>query len=58
MSFLREYLAGGAKPVAEVNAEAKQRDIAPGTLKRAKQRLGVMYAKDGMSGGWTVKLPN
>jgi putative DNA primase/helicase len=56
VAFLRDYLADGPKTVPEVTEAAKQRDIAPRTLKRAKLAAKVKYDKTGMDGGWTVRL--
>src|SRR5262249_3088745 len=39
--FLREALAFGPKPVAEVEAEARDGDIALITLRRAREALGI-----------------
>ena len=44
-------LADGPKPVAEVQANAKEAGIALGTLKRAQQRLGLKCTK---ASGWVM----
>ena len=57
VEFLRDCLADGPRPVAEVQADAKGRGIALGTLKRAQQRLGLKCTKGGMAGGWVMQPP-
>lgn len=55
--WLREALKAGPRAAAELRAEAKADGITEGTLKRAKERLGVKSGKGGMDGGWTWRLP-
>ncbi|MGI8926878.1 MAG: bifunctional DNA primase/polymerase, partial [Tepidiformaceae bacterium] len=60
--FLREALAGGARPAAEVKREALACGIAGRTLDRAKAALGVTSRHSGVpgkSGGgtWDWRLP-
>jgi KaiC/GvpD/RAD55 family RecA-like ATPase len=55
--FLRLTLADGARPAAEVSEAALQARIAPRTLKRAKERLGVESTKPDYSAGWVWALP-
>jgi RecA/RadA recombinase len=55
--FLRLMLADGARPAAKVTEAALQARIAPRTLKRAKERLGVKSTKSDYSAGWIWELP-
>ncbi len=55
--FLREALAAGARPVREVQAEARAAGVHVATLRRARERLGVRVSKQGMKGGWAWRLP-
>lgn len=54
-AFLREQLADSAVAQPELIERAKKESIAPGTLKRAKKRLGVRSIKVG--DGWVWALP-
>jgi DNA polymerase I-like protein with 3'-5' exonuclease and polymerase domains len=54
--FLREALAAGEKPAANVKSEAESVGVAWGTLKRAKVALGVNPVKRGT--GWYWSLPS
>jgi hypothetical protein len=55
--FLRERVTRAGVPVAPLQAEASELDIAPITLRRAKKRLGIEAFKppDGMA--WWWRLP-
>jgi putative DNA primase/helicase len=53
--FLNEMLAGGMRRATEMQAEARNRDIAPATLNRAKTRLGIASRK--IDGVWFWGLP-
>jgi len=50
--FLREILAAGEKPAADVKSEAESVGVAWGTLKRAKVALGVNPVKRGAVWYW------
>src|SRR5215213_7454831 len=50
--FLREALAAGEKPAADVKSEAESVGVAWGTLKRAKVALGVNPVKRGAVWYW------
>src|SRR5215208_1406771 len=52
--FLREILASGEKPAAEVKSEAESVGVAWGTLKRAKVALGVNPVKRGTVWYWSL----
>jgi AAA domain len=58
--FLREALAGGAVAVIDLKADAKQAGLSWTTIRRAKDRLGVVatresHGRDG-AGRWTWAL--
>ncbi len=60
VGFLREALADGARPVKEVQQEATSLGIAPKTLRRARESLGVKSGRQGglaADGYWTWTLP-
>jgi len=50
-------LANGPRSAAEIQAEAKARDITPKSLRSARQALGVRTEKVSMAGGWVCTLP-
>src|SRR5215213_3861420 len=52
--FLREALAAGEKPAADVKSEAESVGVAWGTLKRAKVALGVNPVKRGTVWYWSL----
>jgi putative DNA primase/helicase len=59
--FLREALAGGAVAVIDLKADAKEAGLSWATIRRAKDRLGVVAKREshGRNGGgrWTWALP-
>jgi hypothetical protein len=56
-ALLRELLADGAQhPSVEVEALALARGITPRSLDRARAKLGVIAAKNGVLGGWSMQL--
>ena len=55
--FLQTELKDGARPVREIQAEARAAGIAGTTLKRAKGRLRVISNKRSMEGAWVWSLP-
>ncbi len=55
--WLRQVLANGPRPAAEVVREARAAGISEMTLKRARWRLAVKPSKDGFQGGWVWSLP-
>jgi putative DNA primase/helicase len=55
--FLRDVLASGALPTKQVEKEAAGLGITAATLRRARGRLGVSATKDGLRGGWVLRLP-
>src|SRR5207244_5307352 len=59
--FLREQLAGGSTPAADVMAAANARGISETTLKRAKKKLGIIAERQtdaaGTVAGWRWRLP-
>jgi len=58
-AWLGDTLADGARPAAELKAQAKADGISESTLKRAKASLGVLAKREGFSkdGRWTWALP-
>jgi DNA polymerase I-like protein with 3'-5' exonuclease and polymerase domains len=52
--FLREVLAAGERPAADVKSEAESVGVAWGTLKRAKVALGVNPVKRGTVWYWSL----
>ncbi|MBS0187880.1 MAG: AAA family ATPase [Planctomycetes bacterium] len=57
IDFLTDFLAGGPRSWKDIKEAAKEAGIAPGTLRRAKARIGVESHKEGFSGGWVWRLP-
>jgi AAA domain-containing protein len=55
--FLRDALAGGPIPVAELRNDAAGAGLSWATVRRAKDRLGAIARKAGMNQGWTWELP-
>jgi hypothetical protein len=59
--FLREALAGGAVAVIDLQADAKQAGLSWATIRRAKDRLGVVAKREshGRDGGgrWAWAMP-
>jgi hypothetical protein len=59
MNFLRDELADGPKPAAEVQERAEAEAIAPDTLRRARRKLKVEAAPikgKGPGAGWQWSL--
>jgi putative DNA primase/helicase len=59
--FLRDALADGAIAVKDLQADAKQAGLSWATIRRAKERLGIVaerksYGRDG-GGRWTWTMP-
>lgn len=57
-AFLRHTLSGSPRPSAEIVRMAADRGLSEMTLRRARQTLGLVVAKDGFDGGWTWSLPD
>lgn len=57
VDWLSHYLAEGARSGKDIKADAKKDGIAERTLKRAKSKLRVQSAPDGMGGPWVWYLP-
>jgi hypothetical protein len=57
VEFLRVELADGPRPAGEIKAAAKTAAITDWALRKAKAKLGVDRAKDGMKGPWMWILP-
>jgi AAA domain-containing protein len=59
--FLREALAGGAVAVIDLKADAKEAGLSWATIRRAKERLGIVAEREshGRDGGgrWTWAMP-
>ena len=45
IEFVKHQLAGGPRPRADIEAQAKEAGIAPATLRRAREKLGVETQK-------------
>jgi hypothetical protein len=58
VAFLRDHLAEGPKPSAEVYDAGRACGHSLKTLRRAHERLGIVPGKRGMDGGWTMRLPD
>src|SRR5206468_2809215 len=58
-AFLREALADGPRAASDVEALARERGLAIGTVRRAKKPLGVVTRKAGPADGgrWRWELP-
>lgn len=55
--WLTIALASGPRNAEELIAEAEAVGITKGTLRRAKESLGVKLGKDGFQGPWVWRLP-
>jgi len=55
--FLRDYLAAGPKPAADVFEAARAEGISERTLMRAKARLRVESHRETVPGPWFWRLP-
>jgi hypothetical protein len=55
--MLRSELADGPKSVTDIRARASEHGISETTLARAKQDLGLLSRKAGLSDGWTWEIP-
>jgi hypothetical protein len=58
MDLIEEVLADGPRPVKEVEKAADEADIAPATLRRARQRMGARSKPDGFGGPRIMHLPS
>jgi putative DNA primase/helicase len=56
-AFLQDALLAGPKPANQVFKEAREAGHSEITVKRAKQKLGVVSIKGGMSEKWCWALP-
>jgi len=56
--FVRDFLAAGPRPAADVIAAAEKRNIAQRTLYRTKKRLGVVGTRAGFPAVATWALPD
>ncbi|MDD2769968.1 MAG: hypothetical protein PHT19_14655, partial [Methylococcus sp.] len=54
--FLAGLLAEGPVAAKEVQRQAQEATIAWATVRRAKTKLEILAAKEGMDGGWVWKL--
>jgi hypothetical protein len=57
VDFLREHLCDGPRAHPDLQKAAKAAGITWGTIRRAKDRLGVKARKLGLEGGWQWALP-
>jgi hypothetical protein len=55
-SWLQKILANGPVPVPEIEATAKSVGLSWATVRRAKESLAVVAAKNGYRGGWEWRL--
>ncbi len=55
--FLRDLLTAGPMPKSDIEQAAAAAGIRDGTLRRAKDRLGVLSSKIGFFGPWGWQLP-
>ena len=55
--FLRETLAQGPRPAADMEDEADANGIAPATLKRARKELNIRAFKLGRAWYWELPRP-
>lgn len=56
-AWLRQQLATGPVPVADLHDRARGAGFSPRTLRRARESLAVVVQKVGMGRGWTWGLP-
>ena len=58
MNFLQSFLAAGPKPKDEIDEHARGHGITPGTLRRAKEEMGIEIKHGPEFGGaWFWSLP-
>ena len=57
VEFLRILLSEGPVPVSEVYAAAEGAGFSSRTVDRARQKVGAKTQKDGLTGGWSLCLP-
>ena len=57
VEFLQSTLATGPRVGTEVEAMAKDEDIAPRTLRRAREKLRIPVKPEGFKGQWMWQLP-
>jgi hypothetical protein len=57
VDVLREALAGGPRPVRDVERIARESGVELRTLRRARQRIGVRSSPDGFGGPRLLSLP-
>lgn len=57
-AFLKQSLAEGPRPSAEVQQAAQTAGITPTTLRRARRQLGVVARVEGFQGRWVLALPD
>jgi hypothetical protein len=57
VDLLRAELADGRRRAVELFAAAKDADVSPKALRRARERLDITPKKDGFDGGWYWELP-
>lgn len=57
IEFLRNELAAGPQPIKQVKKAAHDTGVAPKTLDRARQKLGLRRKYDDTGGEWVWELP-
>jgi putative DNA primase/helicase len=56
-AFLREALAGGPAPAAELMRQAEELGLSESTVRRAKKRLGMVAMRRNAQAPWFWRLP-
>ncbi len=57
IDYLHDLLIDGPRLVKEIQSEARRDGFSWRTLRRAKAKLGVVAAKNSLTGGWSWRLP-
>jgi len=57
VTFLLDILANGPVPKKVIEERATKRGFSEMQLRTAKQKMGIVVYKDGMTGGWVWALP-
>jgi putative DNA primase/helicase len=56
--WLRAKLAGGPLPQPQIKADAETAGYSCATVRRAKDKLGIVPEKAGFDAGWVWRLPD
>ena len=57
VEFLRDALAGGPRPMKDVERDGRAAGLTPKQLRSAKSRSGVISRKSSVSGPWVWEIP-